>query len=562
MASDKDRFDRIPIILQFPESPKFAETYGFAGTQGFVALEGQRFVPHASRSSETVYIFMHPSSTLQLLPMPAALANAGLHVVCAGSRYPKNDSALIMEKVCFDLGQYVKWAKQSCGYKKVVLVGWSGGGSLSLFYQSQAENPSITHTPAGDEYDLTAAKLIPADGIVFIAAHLSRAETLTEWLDPSVRDELNPDDRDLELDIYDPACPNRPPFSKEFVARFRAAQIARSRKITSWAEHMLATLKGRNTGEVERGFVVHRTMCDVRWIDPSLDPNGRKPNHCFLGEPRTANSAPAGLARFSTLRSWLSQWSYDRSQAKGTLSAPRIKHTPVLQIENEADDAVPATHNPTIFAALATPEKELVVVKGATHYYVGQPAQLKQCIDTLLEWSSRKQLIEPDGASRPSTVTRTPPKIEFLFDLHAWGQPHDLGKTPYGKRRFVQITGGRFEGPGMRGEILPVGSDIALIRDDGVFEPNVNMVLKTDDGALIYVKYHGRFHASAPVMAKLLSREEPVDPDAYYLRNAVFFETSAEPYLWLNGILAISKGETAPVTEKGIGILYKVFKVL
>ena len=393
MAMDNELFDRVPIILKFPETPKFTETYGFVGSQGFVALEGQRFVPHASRDDATVFVFMHPSSTLQLLPMPAALANAGLHVICAGSRYPKNDSALIMEKVCYDLGQYVKWAKEVCGYRKVVLVGWSGGGALSLFYQSQAESPSITHTPAGDEYDLTAAHLIPADGIVFIAAHLSRAETLTEWLDPSVKNELDPDDRDLEFDIYDPNCPNKPPFSPEFVLRFRAAQLARSRRITRWAEDTLARLKAREDGEVERGFVVHRTNCDVRWIDSSLDPNGRKPNHCFLGNPKVANSAPAGIGRFSTLRSWLSQWSFDRSQAKGPVSAARIHRAPVLQIENGSDDAVPATHNPAIYKALATPDKELVTIPTATHYYVGQPEELRVCIDTLTDWCRRKQLL-------------------------------------------------------------------------------------------------------------------------------------------------------------------------
>ena len=105
---------------------------------------------------------------------------------------------------------------------------------------------------------------------------------------------------------------------------------------------------------MERAFVVHRTMSDVRWIDPSIDPNGRKPNWCFLGDPRIANSAPAGLARYSSLRSWLSQWSYDKSNAKGPMNAALVKKTPVLQIVNQADDAVPATHNPAIRAALAT----------------------------------------------------------------------------------------------------------------------------------------------------------------------------------------------------------------
>lgn len=386
-----ERFQRIPILLEFAEQPKFAETYGFTGTQGFIALEGQHLVPHDAPLSKTAYLFMHPTSTQQhLLPMPVALANAGMHVICAGSRYPRADSALIMEKVCYDLGQYMRWAREVCGYEKVVLVGWSGGGALSLFYQAQSLSPTITHTPAGDEYDLTRADLIPADGVALVAAHLSRAETLTEFLDPSVIDESNPDRRDLELDIYHPDCPHKPPFDSAFIARFRAAQIDRNRRITAWAESMLLRLKEQADGEVERGFVVHRTMCDPRWIDPTIDPNDRMPGRCFLGVPRVANSAPAGLARFSTLRSWLSQWSYDRSQAKGPASAASIDRTPVLQIENSADDAVPAPHNAIIHAALSTPDKEIVTIRGATHYYLGQPEELSLCVSALMDWSIRK----------------------------------------------------------------------------------------------------------------------------------------------------------------------------
>ena len=170
-------FDRIPVIVSFAEQVKMTETYGFAGSQGKTFLEGQRLVPRdaavggtgAVIPNDTVFIFMHPSSTLQLLPMPSALAEAGLHVLCAASRYAKNDSALIMEKVVYDLGQYVRHAKEELGYKKVVLVGWSGGGSLSLFYQAQAERPDLTHTAAGDPYDLTATTLPRADGIMHVA---------------------------------------------------------------------------------------------------------------------------------------------------------------------------------------------------------------------------------------------------------------------------------------------------------------------------------------------------------------------------------------------------------
>jgi hypothetical protein len=169
------------------------------------------------------------------------------------------------------------------------------------------------------------AGLEPADGVIFIAAHLSRAETLTEWLDPSVTDELDPDRRESEFDIYESARPHQQPYMPEFIERFRAAQIARNRKITGWCQEWLGTLRRRRTSEVERCFVVHRTMCDVRWLDPRIDPNGRRPGWCYLGDPRTVNTSPTGLARYSSLRSWLSQWSYDLSNAKGPKNAARIR---------------------------------------------------------------------------------------------------------------------------------------------------------------------------------------------------------------------------------------------
>ena len=172
-----------------------------------------------------------------------------------------------------------------------------------------------------------------------------------------------------------------------------AAQIARNRKITEWCQERLDTLRGRRTSEVERCFVVHRTMCDVRWLDPSIDPNGRRPGWCYLGDPRAVNTSPAGLGRYSSLRSWLSQWSYDLSNAKGPKNASRIRRTPILQVENLADDAVPASHNPTIRSALATEDKEYVGIEGATHYYQNQPVQMQQCIDAVLDWSRRKGLI-------------------------------------------------------------------------------------------------------------------------------------------------------------------------
>ena len=380
----------LPVTLKYEENSSFTETYGFVGSQGLVVLEGMHFIPK-DHPSNTVVLMMHPSSTLQQLPIPQALAEAGVHLICCGSRYPKNDSALIMEKVALDLGAYVRHAKVNLEYENVVLLGWSGGGSLSLFYQAEAQDPTITHTPAGDPVDLISADLIPADAVMFIAAHMSRAVTLTEWMDASVIDELDPDRRKLELNIYDPDNPNQPPFTTRFISRYREAQIVRNRKITAWVREILAELKRRDDGEVERGFVVHRTMADPRWIDPAVDPNGRKPNWCYLGDPRTVNSGPAGLARFCTLRSWLSQWSYDESRADGIGGAKRIS-VPFLTIENGADDACPASHAKKIFDNAGSRDKEMKVINGAGHYYKEQPEKLSEAVAIIMDWLGRHRL--------------------------------------------------------------------------------------------------------------------------------------------------------------------------
>ena len=375
------------VHVQYQEAAKFTEVYGFAGTQGAVNCEGVRFVPKG-KPAKTLAVFMHPSSTLQLLPMPQALAKAGVHVLCAGSRFARNDTPLVMEKVVLDLGAYLRHAKEKWGYEKVVLCGWSGGGALSLFYQAQAEKPTVTQTPAGDPVDLSG--LVKADALIFQAAHVSRARIFSEWIDPSVIDEADPDRRDLEFDIYNPKCPNQPPYAKEFISRFRSAQLSRVRKRTAWVKEQLKKLRG---DELERGFVTYRTMCDLRFMDPSVDPNDRKPRWCYLGKPETANTGPVGIGRFSTLRAWLSQWSVDDSNADGPKSAAAIR-VPLLAIENSADDAVPQPHARVIHDAAASADKTFRVIKGATHYYQGQPELLQQAVEVCVGWMGRQNLLD------------------------------------------------------------------------------------------------------------------------------------------------------------------------
>jgi pimeloyl-ACP methyl ester carboxylesterase len=374
---------REPYGYVYAEDSVLKEVYG--GPSGQVFVECMR-IHRDNATSKTAILFSHPIGGGSFLPLVTALAREGHHVIYCNTRYRGNDSALILEKCVLDLGACIADLKQRFGYEKVILGGWSGGGSLSLFYQDQAERPTITHTPAGDPLDLISAKLQPADGVMLLAAHISRSVTLTQWMDPSILDEEHPFDRDNDLNIY-AANAAKPPYSDAFVVRFRTAQIARNRRITARVKATLEDLKAAGEPNAERPFVVNGTMCDVSWTDPTQDPSDRRPHTCYLGDPRVANDGPVGLARFTTLRSWLSQWSYDDSCANGLLNAARIS-VPVLVINNTADLACTPSHAQRLFEAVASKDKQYVDVKGADHYYIERPDLLPVAVKAVSDWLS------------------------------------------------------------------------------------------------------------------------------------------------------------------------------
>jgi alpha-beta hydrolase superfamily lysophospholipase len=381
-AESSNHYSRTPYLVVQRQPAAQRDVYG--AIDDHVVLQAQLL--RGSSPARTCVVAMHPIGSPGYLPMFSGLARAGFDVVAAATRYATGDAALIMENVLLDLAAVVRDTKERLGYERVVLAGWSGGGSVMAGYQAEATKPVITTTGAGEPTPLADAELLPADGLMLIAAHRSRHRLLTEFLDASILDEIDPEWRDPELDLYDPANPNQPPYSEEFVRRYREAQVARNRRITAWASQTLAELKAAGRDHEERCSVVHGTMADPRWLDPSVDANDRLPGS-YLGDPRLANHGPAGLARFTTTRSWLSQWGYDTAQVDAIDAAPRIAVS-TLVVRNSRDDACPPSHSTGFYEAVGTDDKALVVVEGANHYFSGpdQRSHLGTAIEAIRRW--------------------------------------------------------------------------------------------------------------------------------------------------------------------------------
>jgi hypothetical protein len=324
-------------------------------------------------------IVMHPASNFMGHYLIDPLAARNLKVLALNSRYVNNDTTLIMERVIQDLGAGVRHMREQ-GVEHLVLIGNSGGAGLACFYQAQAENLTISDTPAGDPVALSPEQLPPVDGIALAAAHPGRSELLTSWLDCSIIEEGDVLATDAEWDIYHPD--RKPPFPSWFVTAVRERQRRRNHTITTRVHRRLAALRSHSGTPRDEPLIVHRTYADPRLVDLTIDANDRAPGGT-RGDPRTVNYGPNGLGRYNTLTSWLSQWSSE-SRAGGPDNLARTT-VPVFQVEFTADQST-FPSDVAAWSKAARGRDTLHRLVGATHYLQGQHRLLQELCDCLTAW--------------------------------------------------------------------------------------------------------------------------------------------------------------------------------
>jgi Protein of unknown function (DUF3237) len=131
-----------------------------------------------------------------------------------------------------------------------------------------------------------------------------------------------------------------------------------------------------------------------------------------------------------------------------------------------------------------------------------------------------------------------------------------IGAVPLGTRATALVGSGHFEGPRLRGKVLPGSGDWTLLRGDGVLELDLRLTLETDDGALIDMRSFGFRHGPPEVIAAI-GRGESVDPSTYYFRTTPRFETGHPKYAFLNRLLAVSRGD-----RRATGPIYTIDEIL
>jgi pimeloyl-ACP methyl ester carboxylesterase len=344
---------------------------------------------------------------------------AGFACLGLNGRCFNNDAQAIHEQLILDVNAGVKFLRDR-GAKKVILFGNSGGGSLSAFFQAQAQLPQgkrIAETPAGDKTKLNDVEMFPADALVLVSAHKGQGLILNECADPAVIDENDPLKNNAELDMYNSEngfkpAPEQSRYSMDFIQKYRAAQLARIERLDNLAREYIHETRqheqaynnasnlsfnahhalGRRAA-FEKVMVIYRTMANLHYTDHSIDPSSRAYGSLLSDRPDLMNMQYMGFARVLTPQAWLSTWSGISSNANLPNNLAQLSF-PVLVINANKDREIYPGDAKIIWQAVASSDKKFLEFE-AEHYFEAEfgakiHPDVKKVMDEIIPWIKQR----------------------------------------------------------------------------------------------------------------------------------------------------------------------------
>jgi pimeloyl-ACP methyl ester carboxylesterase len=364
------------------------------------ATKGALYKPDNGTSSPVAFLAIHRTSNFMSMIATKELAERGFMVLGMNPRSDNNEAAVNFEDIALDIKQGVEFLKKQPGIKGVILIGHSGGGPSTSYYQAVAETgPSYCNganklSKCSDE---DVKDLPKADGMVFLDAHPGNTINTLRGLNPAVTDESKPDDLDPTLDPFNPANGFNPKgdshYSAEFVERYAKAQSVRMNKLIDKAQQMEADLKsGKDPRGDDEPFIAYRdrarlsdistdVWCCTERVEKLLKNDGSISNEVIrsvrVSTPKNAkvDASLNGGALFLTVKSFLSANAIRSKDAlhdidicssnNSTLCAVQSITVPTLVMSMGGHYFI--RDGETIFDLSAASDKDFIVVEGAVH---------------------------------------------------------------------------------------------------------------------------------------------------------------------------------------------------
>ncbi len=338
------------------------------------ATKGALYTPDSGPAPTVAFLTIHRTSNFMNMIGTRELAKRGFMALGMNPRSDNNEAAVKFEEIALDIKQGVEFLRKQPGIQKVVLIGFSGGGPSTTFYQATAEK-GVAYcrgpnklTQCGD----ALAGLPPADGMLLLDAHPGNTVNSMRSLNPSVLDENDPSKIDPSLDPFSPANGYNPQgqsvYAPEFMERYFKAQAARMNRLIDKALAMREAIRqGKGTTSDDAPFIVYRTRARLMDFSMSAHPGTLKPQKLIKND----GSIATGIVR-SVRAPVPAPDKAEKTLSNGTmfLTLSSFLSANAIRAKDSIDDIDWCASNNSTPCALREISKPILITAMGGHYFI------------------------------------------------------------------------------------------------------------------------------------------------------------------------------------------------
>ena len=338
------------------------------------ATKGALYTPDSGPAPTIAFLTIHRTSNFMNLIATRELAKRGFMVLGMNPRSDNNEAHVNFENVALDIRQGVDFLRKQPGIKYVILIGHSGGGPATTFYQATAEkgvsycNAPNKLTKCSDAF----ANLPKADGMLLLDAHPGNGVNSMRSLNPSVLDENDPSKIDPALDPFDPKNGFNPNgqsvYSDEFMGRYFKAQAARMRGLIDKAQAMREEIrqgKGKTTDDAP--FIVYRDRARLMDFSMSVHPGTKEPRKLLKNDGSIVTQMVRSVRAPITANAKL-----DKTLSNGTmfLTLTSFLSSNAIRARDSIDDIDWCSSNNSTPCALKEISVPILIMAMGGHYFI------------------------------------------------------------------------------------------------------------------------------------------------------------------------------------------------
>jgi pimeloyl-ACP methyl ester carboxylesterase len=388
------------LLMPFGVSRPFAQVSPQVSIEDVDLGDGAlgRYRAPAGGASPIAFLAIHRTNDFRNHQSAVELANRGFGTLGIRTRFG-SEADVNFELIALDIRNGIRYLKTVKKHTRVILVGRSGGGPSTSYYQALAEN-GVAYCKGPNkitECPFTGAEFTPADradGIVYTDAHPGVSVNQLRSLNGSVvvQGPASGPAIDPALDPFDPNngynASGNSVYSAAFVDAYARAQSRRMNDLIREAQQIKQNLP---PGSKDAPFIIKRSSARLVELSTDVQCCTLKPTRLLLDATGTLSppqiirsvrvpspgirdddatgSETLTLTSFLSANAIRSRHSLDDidwcSSNNSTVCAVRSISVPTLVLAHQGHYFI--RDGEEIYEAAKSADKEFIVVEGATH---------------------------------------------------------------------------------------------------------------------------------------------------------------------------------------------------